>query len=405
MFIRQDYFGKVAPYAGLDVVKVLTGMRRSGKSVLLDQIRSWLASKRDGALEVCVNFEEEENARFLKKGALGKLVGEALRRADGRGVRVFLDEPHEAEEWEKAVNSMRAKPGVDVYLTGSNSKMLSGELATHLTGRVVEIPVTPFAFREFAAAGRNAFRGMAREAVFLKYLEVGGMPFLSNLGWRPDLAKGYLEDVFSAILLKDVARRGNVRDIDLLERIARYVMAEAGHPFSASSIARYLKGEGRPCTVDTVLNYLSLCEDAFLFARVRREDLAGKRILAVDEKFYAEDHGMRRAVVGGDARHDIDQALENIVCTELRRRGWNVTVGRAREREIDFVGERNGERAYWQVAYLMPTEETRAREFDAFDRVPDHYPRFVVSMDPVNLSRNGIRHLNICDFLEEEFHA
>lgn len=401
MYIRRNYFEKVAPYAGLDVVKVLTGMRRIGKSVLLGQIRSWLASKNDGVIEVWVNFEEEENAPLLKKGALGKLVAAALRRADGRGVRVFLDEPHEAEEWEKAVNSMRTKPGVDVYLTGSDSKMLSGELATHLTGRVVEIPVTPFSFREFAEAGRSVFRGMTREAVFLRYLEVGGMPFLSNLGWEPHLAKGYLADVFSAILLKDVARRGNVRDIDLLERLSRYVMAEAGHPFSASSIARHLKSEGRPCTVDTILNYLSLCEDAFLFARVRREDLAGKRILAVDEKFYPEDHGLRRAVVGGNARRDIDQALETIVCAELRRRGWHVTAGRVREREIDFAGERGGDRAYWQVAYLMPTEETRDREFGAFDRIPDHYPRFVVSMDPVDLSRGGIRHLNICDFLQE----
>jgi len=402
MYIRDRYFGKVAPYAGLDVVKVLTGMRRSGKSVLLGQIRDWLEAKGDDATTVWVNFEEEENARFLKKGALGELVEKARRRADGRGVRVFLDEPHEAEGWETAVNSMRVKPGVDVYLTGSNSKMLSGELGTYLTGRYVEVPVTPFSFREFAAAGAETFRGMSREAVFRKYLEVGGMPFLSNLGWRAELAGGYLEDVFSSILLKDVARRGNVRDIDLLERLARYVMSEAGHPFSASSIARYLKSEGRPCTVDTVLSYLSLCENAFLFARVRREDLAGKRILAVDEKFYAEDHGMRRAVVGGNAARDIDQALENIVCSELRRRGWRVTVGRAGGREIDFAGERGGERAYWQVAYLMPTEETRAREFGAFDRIPDHYPRFVVSMDPVDMGRNGVRHVNICDFLEEE---
>lgn len=402
MYIRNKFFAKVAPYAGLDVVKVLTGMRRSGKSVLLKQIRDWLEAKGDGATDVWVNFEEEENARYLKKGELGKLVEKARRRADGRRVRVFLDEPHEAEGWETAVNSMRVKPGVDVYLTGSNSKMLSGELGTYLTGRYVEIPVTPFSFREFAEAGAETFRGLSRDALFLKYLEVGGMPFLSNLGWDPGLSRGYLQDVFSSILLKDVARRGSVRDIDLLERLARYVMAEAGHPFSASSIARYLKSEGRPCTVDTVLNYLSLCEAAFLFARVRREDLSGKRILAVDEKFYPGDHGLRRAVVGGNAARDIDQALETIVHAELRRRGWRVTVGRAAGREVDFAGERGGERAYWQVAYLMPTEETRAREFGAFDRIPDHYPRYVISMDPVDLGRNGIRHLHVCDFLAEE---
>jgi predicted AAA+ superfamily ATPase len=228
------------------------------------------------------------------------------------------------------------------------------------------------------------------------------MPFITNLAFREDIAGSYLEDVFSSILLKDVARRGKIRDVDLLGRIVRYVMTEAGHTFSAASIVRYLKKEKRPCTVDTVLNYLDLCEQAFLFARVKREDLIGRRILAVDEKFYVTDHGMRRFLVGGDAMRDIDQMLENLVYFELVRRGWHVTIGKIRSKEVDFVAERNGEINYYQVTYLMHSKETRNREIGALLEIPDNHPKFVLSMDPVDMSADGITHFNVRDFLMQE---
>ena len=400
MFIRNSYLERVKSFAGLDVIKVITGMRRSGKSVLLGQIRDEIVKRTDPDGEIVFfNFEEEENARFLRKGVLHEYVLDIINRTSGRKVYVFLDEVHNMEDWEITVNSLRAKQNVDVYVTGSNSKLLSGELASHLTGRFVEINVTPFSFAEFVLAGQSAFPGFSREVLFQKYLAFGGMPFLTSLGYREDLTRTYLEDVFSSILLKDVAGRGRIRDVELLGRIVRYVMSEAGHAFSAASIVRFLKSEGRPCTVDTVLNYLALCEDAFLFARVRREDVIGKRILAVDEKFYVTDHGIRRALVGGSAMRDIDQILENIVYFELVRRGFHVSVGRAGEKEVDFVAERGGERVYYQVAYLMPDEKTREREFGAFRQIPDNHPKYVLSMDPVDMSAGGIRHLSLCDFL------
>ena len=403
MLIRNSYLEKVRPFVGLDIVKVITGMRRSGKSVLMEQIRDEIIRKDNPRTTVFyLNLEEEENARFLKKGVLHEHVLKIIRKAKGGRVAVFLDEIHEVEDWEISVNSLRAKRNVDVYVTGSNSKLLSGELATHLTGRYVEIKVNPYSFAEFREASASVFGAFSREEQFQRYLEFGGLPFLANLGYCREWTKVYLEDVFSSILLKDVARRGKIRDIDLLNRVVRYVMTETGHTFSAASIVRYLKNEGRPCTVDTVLNYLTLCEEAFLFMRVPREDLVGRKVLSVDEKFYVTDHGMRRALIGGAARQDIDQVLENIVCGELLRRGWRITVGRVRAREIDFVAEKGDDKRYYQVAYLMPDEKVRGREFGAFEGLKDGYPRVVVSMDPVDMGGNGIRHMNICDFLLQQ---
>ena len=400
MLVRNQYISAVRPFIGLDIVKVITGIRRSGKSVLLRQIRDEIAHNVDpSGMFIEINLEEEENAPFLAKGALHAHVLKTIKKAKGRKVYVFLDEVHDMEDWEITVNSLRTKKNVDVYITGSNSKLLSGELASCLTGRYVDILVTPFSFAEFCDAYDSEAKG-GEEDAFRKYLTIGGMPFVSNLGFREDLAASYLEDVFSSILLKDVAKRGKIRDVDVLSRIVRYVMTEAGHTFSAASIVRYLKKENRPCTVDTVLNYLELCEQAFLFARVKREDLIGRRVLAVDEKFYVTDHGMRRALVGGDAMRDIDQMLENLVYFELVRRGWRVTVGRLRSKEVDFVAERRGERRYYQVAYLMPSDDTRKREFDALLEIPDNHPKFVLSMDPVDMSTRGVKNLHIRDFLK-----
>ena len=402
MLVRSRYIEKIRPFVGLDVVKVITGIRRSGKSVLLQQIQDEIARDVDPAgVFIRINLEEEENSRFLSKGVVHAHVLNIAKKSSGRKVYVFLDEVHDMEDWEITVNSLRAKKNVDVYITGSNSKLLSGELASCLTGRYVDIQVTPFSFAEFCEA-YNADGKRGDDEVFRKYLALGGMPFITNLAFREDIAGSYLEDVFSSILLKDVARRGKIRDVDLLGRIVRYVMTEAGHTFSAASIVRYLKKEKRPCTVDTVLNYLDLCEQAFLFARVKREDLIGRRILAVDEKFYVTDHGMRRSMVGGDAMRDIDQMLENLVYFELVRRGWHVTIGKIRSEEVNFVAERNGEINYYQVAYLMPSKETRNREFGALLEIPDNHAKFVLSMDPVDMSADGITHLNVRDFLMQE---
>ncbi len=398
MVKRQDYLEKIKPFVGLDVIKVATGIRRSGKSVFMRQVRDMIASGIDpNGKFVCVNLEEDENKRFLAKGVLHDFVVKEAEKNAPSKTYVFLDEISDVEEWEKAVNSLRVKANIDLYITGSNSKLLSGELATYLTGRYVEVRISPFSFREF----REARPLEDTSSAFNAYLEFGGMPFLSHIGYILEPSREYLSDLYSSILMKDIVRRHKVRDVDLLSRVIGYVMSETGHVFSAASILRYLRHEHRNASFDTVMSYLRFGEEAFLFSSAKREDLMGRRILAVDEKFFATDHGMRRAVTGGNVRRDIDRTLELIVYREFLRRGYDVRIGRVKEKEVDFVCERGNERLYVQVAYLMESEETREREFSALISVPDQYPKIVLSLDKVDFSSDGIKHMYIPDFLME----
>jgi len=396
MIKRTSYIDKVRPFIGLDVVKVLTGMRRCGKSVLMDQIRDLIHDEIDPKGRcVYVNLELDENKRFLSAGVLHDYVLAEAMKGVGRKTYVFLDEISDVEEWEKSVNSLRAHKNLDVYITGSNSKLLSGELSTYLTGRYVEIKVSPFSFSEFRVANPQ----LEKEAAFDAYLKFGGMPFLTYLSLNEQPCVDYLNDLYSSILMKDIVRRHKIRDVELLSRIMNYVMSETGHTFSAASLQRYLKHENRPVSFETVMNYLSFGEEAFLFSSVKREDLIGKRILDVDAKYYVTDHGMRRAVVGGNVKRDIDRTLEAVVYREFLRRGYQVTIGRVKEKEVDFVCQCATERLYVQVAYVMATEETQDREFSALRVVPDQYPKLVLSMDRIDLSSNGIVHRYLPDFL------
>ena len=399
MVKREIVLKKVRPFIGTDVIKVITGMRRSGKSVLLELIQAELRERNPEARICAVNLEDDANKRFLEKGVLYEHALAQLKAAKGETVHFFFDEIHDVAEWERAVNSLRLHKNADIYITGSNSRLLSGELATYLTGRYVEIRMTPFSFAEFIEAASPLFPGEDTERLFNRYLVAGGVPFLAKVAYDEDASRAYLQDLYASILLKDVVRRRQIRDVDLLDRIVRFVMAECGHAFSARRIAAFLKSERRETSVETVLNYLAACEEAFLLARVPRQDLVGKRILTVDEKFYVTDTGLRNTVVRGSLRRDIDRLLENVVYFEFLRRGWTVTVGRLREREIDFVCDKGGKRLYVQVAYLLGTEETRAREFGALERLKTADEKLLLTMDRLDMGEGAIRHAYIPDFL------
>ena len=235
-------------------------------------------------------------------------------------------------------------------------------------------------------------------SVFQKYIQAGGMPFLSNIADNQEACNLYLMDIYNSVILKDVVRRNNIRDVDQLERVINYVMADIGHSFSAASLSKYFKSEHRAVSHDTILNYIKACSDAFLFYKINREDLKGKKILTINEKYYVADHGLRAAVYGQE-KNDIEQVLENIICLELLRRGYKVTVGRNGEKEIDFIASKNGEKIYLQVCYLLAEASTIEREFGAYRGIPDNYPKYVLSLDEVNRSRDGIKHFNIRDFL------
>jgi len=365
MLCRIDYLQKIRPFIGKDVIKVITGLRRSGKSVILEQLRDGLNSSNT----IYLNFEDLDTEQLLNYKALHDYVCEKIGESKEQFF-LFFDEIQDVENWEKAVNSLRVKFNVDIYITGSNSKMLSSELSTHITGRYVEFVVHPFSFAEF--------KQLDDKYTFDEYLQHGGMPFLHSINFEPQESKKYLKDVFNSILLKDVVKHNKIRDVDLLERIVNYVLSNVGKQFSATNISNFFKQEKRIVATETVLNYLKACEEAFLFKKLPYQDVIGKRMLNVNEKYYVVDHGLREAVSGSNIKNQ-EIVLENIVCLELIRRGYEVKVGRSDEgKEIDFVCERDGEKLYVQVCYILSDEKTIEREFSSLLHVRDNYPKVVL---------------------------
>lgn len=398
MIKRELYMSRIRPFIGSELIKVMTGIRRCGKSVMLELIKQELTeSGIDTARFISINFEDMRYAHLQTAKALHEEITQRAAEINGK-VYLFFDEIQEVRDWEKCVNSLRVTLDCDIYITGSNARLLSGELATYLGGRYVEFIIYPFSFAEFMELYRTIVPNAPMQKGFQKYLLSGGMPYLANIRYADEPSKQYLYDLFNSVQLKDIVQRNKIRDVDLLERIIAYVMANVGNSFSASSLARFLKNEQRTVAPETILNYIKYCCDAYLFYQVKREDLQRKQILASNEKYYIADHGIREAVFGGNTR-DINLILENIIYLELLRRGYKVTVGRVGEKEIDFVCDKRGEKLYVQVAYLLASEETIAREFSAYDNIRDNFPKYVVSMDEFDMSRNGIKHRNIRDFL------
>ena len=401
MIKRESYMRRIRPFINGELVKVMTGIRRSGKSVMLELVKQELLEMGVRAEQfISINFED---MRYLHLCTAQVLHQEILTRAEGIEGKVYLffDEIQEVKDWEKCVNSLRVALDCDIYITGSNAKLLSGELATYLGGRYVEFVIYPFSFAEFLELYRPTTPQATVQQCFQQYLLFGGMPYLSRLNYQEEPVRQYLSDLYDSVQLKDIVKRNKVRDVDLLERILAYVMANVGTTFSAGSLTKFFKSEQRSVSPETVLNYIRYCCDAYLFYQVKRQDLQGKQILATSEKYYIADHGIREAVFGGNMR-DINLVLENIVFLELLRRGYTVTVGKAGERDVDFVCDRRGEKLYVQVTYLLASEETIAREFGVYDSIRDNFPKYVVSMDELDLSRSGIKHRNIRDFLLAE---
>ncbi len=401
MIKRAHLLRNVESFIDKDIIKVLTGLRRSGKSVLLSQIRELLIERGVNPANILFyNFENMTHGHLLSAESLHEEIKSRLSGINGK-TYLFFDEIQDVLDWEKCINSFRVAFDVDIYVTGSNAKLLSGELATLIAGRYVEIRVYPFSFSEFIEMSETIFPDAEKTELFKKYILFGGMPFLANLKLDPQSSFIYLKDVFDSVILKDVIKRNKIRDIDLLERVIQFVVANVGNTFSATSISRFLKSENRTVAPETILNHIKVCEEAFLFHKVLREDIIGKKILQVNEKYFITDHGIREAIYGNNER-DINLVLENIVFLEMLRRGYKINIGRVHNEEIDFVCRKNNETIYIQVAYLLATEETIRREFDVLKKVPDNYPKFVLSMDQFDFSRDGIKHFNIPDFLTNQ---
>lgn len=393
---------RIRPFINTELIKVFTGIRRSGKSVMLELVKDEL--KNSGVSEnnfLCINFEQFSQSELLDAKSLYAKIVEFQKNTEGR-TYLFFDEIQEVEGWEKCINSCRVDFDCDIYITGSNAKLLSGELATYLAGRYVEFVIYPFSFSEFLEMYRQKSPATDKSSCFMQFLKTGGMPFLANFSGDDSAKNQYLEDIYNSVVLKDVVKRNNIRDVDTLERITAYAFSNIGHIFSATSLSKYFKSKNRKISHDTILNYLKFCANAFLIYKINRYDMDGKKIVSVNEKYYCADHGLREAVFGKNMQN-IDQVFENIVCLELLRRNYKVYVGKKGDLEIDFIAEKQGKKIYVQVAYLLAGEETVKREFSVYNSVKDSYPKYVVSMDDIDFSQNGIIHKNIKDFLLEDF--
>ena len=397
---RELYIEKIKPFIDKDIIKVLTGIRRSGKSVMLKLIIEELKqNKIDEKQFININFENLINRELTTADKLHEYI---LKKASEikKKCYIFLDEIQEVKDWEKCINSLRVNEeyDFDIYITGSNAKLLSGELSTYLAGRYVEFVIYPFSFKEFLETLKSIQQDVSTREAFQKYVKFGGMPFLYNLAFEEEASLQYLKDIYSSIILKDITQRNKIRDTDLLERVISYLIMNVGNNFSATSISKFFKSENRKVSVETILNYIKAAEESFLIYRVLRDDLIGKKVLNVNEKYYIADHGMREAILGSNQR-DINQIFENIIYLELLRKGYNVRVGKVDNLEVDFVCTKGNEKIYVQVAYLLASSETIEREFTSLEKIDDNYPKYVISMDEFDMSRNGIKHINIIDFL------
>ena len=397
---RELYIEKIKPFIDKDIIKVLTGIRRSGKSVMLKLIMEELKqNKIDEKQFININFENLINRELTTADKLHEYI---LKKASEikKKCYIFLDEIQEVKDWEKCINSLRVNEeyDFDIYITGSNAKLLSGELSTYLAGRYVEFVIYPFSFKEFLETLKSIQQDVSTREAFQKYVKFGGMPFLYNLAFEEEASLQYLKDIYSSIILKDITQRNKIRDTDLLERVISYLIMNVGNNFSATSISKFFKSENRKVSVETILNYIKAAEESFLIYRVSRDDLIGKKVLNVNEKYYIADHGMREAILGSNQR-DINQIFENIIYLELLRKGYNVRVGKVDNLEVDFVCTKGNEKIYVQVAYLLASSETIEREFTSLEKIGDNYPKYVISMHEFDMSRNGIKHINIIEFL------
>jgi len=394
MISREQYMSQIRPFMNRNIIKVLTGIRRSGKSVMLELIQNELIQQGfNKDYFMSVNLESRNNPFEKSIDSIYAYI-KTFEMKSNHKLYLFFDEIQELEGWETMINALMVDFDVDVYITGSNAKLLSGELATYLAGRYIEVIIYPFSFKEILMLYPN--KPIAE--VFQNYLVRGGMPFIHQFTMDDKSAMQYLSDIYDSIILKDIATRNNIRDIELLKRIILFFISNIGNTFSASNISNYLKNELRSISTETIYNYIEYCKTACFLHMVQREDIIGKRLLQFQEKIYIADHGIREAVFGNNLR-DINQTLENIVYLELLGRGYEVKVGKVNQKEVDFVASNGSDKIYIQVTYLLASEDTIEREFSVLKSIMDNYPKYVVSMDEINLGRNGIKHMNIKDFL------
>lgn len=400
MIIRALYLDKIRPFIGKPVIKVLTGIRRCGKSTLMLQLIEELYHKGIKPEQVIYinkelfEFDEIRNYKDLHNFVSSKSPTPKIK------YYLFVDEVQEIYEWERAINSLLALKNYDIYITGSNASLWSSELATLLSGRYVEFKMFTLTFSEFKQLISENKKLPQDEDSFNAFLKYGGFPGIHILDWDENAIRQYLQSVYSTILLKDVVVRYNIRDAALLERIVMFLADNCGNITSSKNINDFLKSQRWKVSVDTVQNYIHYCINALLIEKVRRFDLKGKRILEILEKYYVSDMGLRYAVAGY-LSEAISGQLENVVLLDLLAHGYQVYIGKQYEKEIDFIAQRGNDKLYIQVCTTLTDSKVIDKEYNSLEAVDDHFPKYVLSLDKgFETSRKGIRWMNIKDFLE-----
>lgn len=396
MIKREMYLKKIRDSYDSELIKVIIGVRRSGKSVLMKQIIDELKLK--GVKEdhiIYMNFEDYDYIDFIEPKKFNAYVKEKIK--DKEKYYLLFDEIQNVNEFEKVINSFRATLNVSIFITGSNSKLLSGELATYLSGRYISIKIMPFTFKEYLELKKERKEEIDIDKSFLEYLEWGCMPQIFNTNSIEE-RKLYLRDLYNSVILKDIVERNQIKDINLLNRVIQFIMENIGGIISSNSITSYLKNEKIQTTPDTILNYVEYITNALIVNKVNRYDIRGKNVMATLEKYYLTDLGLLQ-LKKSPIERKVGGRLENIVYNELIARGYEVYIGKTDKGEIDFLIDDFGERIYIQVADYLSSDEVVEREFGAYKSIEDNYPKYVISMDKINYSQNGIIHKNIVDFL------
>src|SRR5574344_1771757 len=399
ILVRKEYVEKIEKYLGKDYIVVLTGQRRVGKSCTLKMIRDQKA--KDGNNNVI--YIDKEKSQFDAINTYSELNDYIKQHYQkGKTNSILVDEIQDIVEFERSVRSWRTEPDAEVIITGSNAKILSGELSTLIGGRFKEIRIQSLSYREFLA-----FHQLDdSDDALAKYLQFGGLPGLVKIGLDEDDAREYQKDIYNTVLLKDVILRNNIRNVVFLENLTRFLADNIGKLISANSVAKYMKSQGQSITSTTIIEYIKYLSEAYILHKVNRYDIHGKRLFESNDKFYFEDHGVRNALVGGSREGDIEKIIENIIYQHLIRMGYEVTVGQLQAGEIDFVcSKKGGSRLYVQASYIIANEQTRKREFGNLESIKDNYPKFVISMTPLvrRNDNNGITHLGLRTFLMTEY--
>jgi len=394
MIIREDYLNRIRPFYNQDLIKVITGIRRCGKSVLLKQIIEEIKNSGvDDAHIIYLNFELQDYDDIKSANSLNNYIKNKI--TDNKKYYLFFDEIQNVNEWEKVTNSFKASLNVSIFLTGSNSNLLSGELATHLAGRYIAFRIQPFSFKEVCKL-KNASKESLDE-IFNDYLLWGGLPQRFTVGEEEQIIT-YLENIYDSIVLKDIILRNKIQNVNMLDMLIQYLVSTPSQTFSGTSIAKQFECGKRPISAEAIYNYFDYITNSFIINRVQRYDIKGKKLFSKLDKYYLTDLGLSR-VKNINKKIDLGASLENIVFNELINRGYTVYTGKNDDKEIDFIATKANEKIYIQVAYILADEKVIMREFGAYDGITDNFPKYVLTLDKFDFSQNGIIHKNVIDWL------